>query len=280
MASPGRTAPKALVEVNPGARGVASAHDHVGEDMFRLDGRIALVTGGSLGIGRACCEALAAQGATVVVNYVKGEAAARGVAETIAAAGGKADVSGSDVADSAAVDAGIGEIVKRHGKLDILIANAGISIDGLLLRLKDEDLEKLWATNVRGSIACARAASRSMMRGRWGRIVFMSSVVGEMGNVGQTAYAATKAAVLGAARSIAREYASRSVTANIVAPGYIETDMTEGMTPEQKEQLVKIVPLGRTGAASDVAAACVYLASEEAGYVTGQVLRVNGGMHV
>src|SRR5450432_2497835 len=273
MASPGRTAPKALVEVNPGARGVASAHDHVGEDMFRLDGRIALVTGGSLGIGRACCEALAAQGATVVVNYVKGEAAARGVAETIAAAGGKADVSGFDVADSAAVDAGIGEIVKRHGKLDILIANAGISIDGLLLRLKDEDLEKLWATNV-------RAASRSMMRGRWGRIVFMSSVVGEMGNVGQTAYAATKAAVLGAARSIAREYASRSVTANIVAPGYIETDMTEGMTPEQKEQLVKIVPLGRTGAASDVAAACVYLASEEAGYVTGQVLRVNGGMHV
>jgi 3-oxoacyl-[acyl-carrier protein] reductase len=248
--------------------------------MFRLDGRIALVTGGSRGIGRACSEALAAQGATVVVNYVKGEAAARGVAETIVAAGGKADVSGFDVADSAAVDAGVEDIVKRHGKLDILVANAGIAIDGLLLRLKDEDLEKLWATNVRGSLACARAASRSMMRGRWGRIVFMSSVVGEMGNVGQTAYAATKAALLGAARSIAREYASRSVTANVVAPGYIDTDMTEGMTPQQKEQLVKIVPLGRTGSARDVAAACVYLASEEAGYVTGQVLRVNGGMHV
>jgi 3-oxoacyl-[acyl-carrier protein] reductase len=248
--------------------------------MFRLDGRIALVTGGSRGIGRACSEALAAQGATVVVNYMKGEAAARGVAETIVAAGGKADVSGFDVADSAAVDAAVEDIVKRHGKLDILIANAGIAIDGLLLRLKDEDLEKLWATNVRGSLACARAASRSMMRGRWGRIVFMSSVVGEMGNVGQTAYAATKAALLGAARSIAREYASRSVTANVVAPGYIDTDMTEGMTPQQKEQLVKIVPLGRTGSARDVAAACVYLASEEAGYVTGQVLRVNGGMHV
>ena len=248
--------------------------------MFRLDGRIALVTGGSRGIGRACSEALAAQGATVVVNYVKGEAAARGVAETIVAAGGKADVSGFDVADSAAVAAGVEDIVKRHGKLDILVANAGIAIDGLLLRLKDEDLEKLWATNVRGSLACARAASRSMMRGRWGRIVFMSSVVGEMGNVGQTAYAATKAALLGAARSIAREYASRSVTANVVAPGYIDTDMTEGMTPQQKEQLVKIVPLGRTGSARDVAAACVYLASEEAGYVTGQVLRVNGGMHV
>ena len=168
--------------------------------MFRLDGRIALVTGGSRGIGRACSEALAAQGATVVVNYVKGEAAARSVAEGIAGSGGKADVSGFDVADSKAVDAAVDGIVKRHGKIDILVANAGISIDGLLLRLKDDDLEKLWATNVRGAIACARAASRSMMRGRWGRIVFMSSVVGEMGNVGQTAYAATKAALLGAAR--------------------------------------------------------------------------------
>src|SRR5580693_4230876 len=248
--------------------------------MFRLDGRIALVTGGSRGIGRACCEALAAQGATVVVNYVKGEAAARSVAEGIVGSGGKADVSGFDVADSKAVDAAVDEIVKRHGKIDILVANAGISIDGLLLRLKDDDLEKLWATNVRGAIACARAASRSMMRGRWGRIIFMSSVVGEMGNAGQTAYAATKAAVIGASRSIAREYASRSITANVVAPGFIDTDMTASMTAEQKEQLAKVVPLGRTGSASDIAAACVYLASEEAGYVTGQVLRVNGGMHV
>ena len=248
--------------------------------MFRLDGRIALITGGSRGIGRACSEALAAQGATVVVNYVKGEAAARSVADGIAASGGKADVSGFDVADSKAVDAAVDEIVKRHGKIDILVANAGIAIDGLLLRLKDDDLEKLWATNVRGAIACARASSRSMMRARWGRIIFMSSVVGEMGNVGQTAYSATKAAVIGAARSIAREYASRSVTANVVSPGFVDTDMTGTMTPEQKEQLVKVVPLGRTGSASDIAAACVYLASEEAGYVTGQVLRVNGGMHV
>jgi 3-oxoacyl-[acyl-carrier protein] reductase len=248
--------------------------------MFRLDGRVALVTGGSRGIGRACSEALAAQGATVVVNYVKGEAAARSVVEAIAAAGGKGDVAGFDVADTKAVDTSIDEIIKRHGKIDILVANAGISIDGLLLRLKDDDLEKLWATNVRGAIACARAASRTMMRARWGRIVFMSSVVGEMGNAGQTAYAATKAAVIGAARSIAREYASRNVTANVVAPGYIDTDMTSTMTAAQKEQLVQVVPLGRTGAASDVAAACAYLASEEAGYVTGQVLRVNGGMHV
>jgi 3-oxoacyl-[acyl-carrier protein] reductase len=248
--------------------------------MFRLDGKIALVTGGSRGIGKACSETLAEQGATVVVNYVKGEAAARAVAESIVARSGKADVAGFDVADSKAIDGAIGDIVKKYGKLEILVANAGIAIDGLLLRMKDDDLDKLFATNVRGALACARAASRSMMRARWGRIVFMSSVVGEMGNVGQTAYAATKAALIGAAKSIAREYASRNVTANVVAPGYIDTDMTANMTPEMKEQLAKIIPLGRTGAARDVAAACAYLASDEAGYVTGQVLRVNGGMYV
>jgi len=248
--------------------------------MFRLDGKIALVTGGSRGIGRACCVALARQGATVVVNFVNGETSAREVAAEIVSQGGTADVAGFDVADSKAVDDAVDAIVKRHGRVDVLVANAGLSIDGLLLRMKDEDFDKLVATNVRGAIACARACSRSMMRARWGRIVFMSSVVGEMGNVGQTAYAATKAALLGAAKSIAREYASRSVTANVVAPGYIDTDMTSNMTPEMKEQLVKIVPLGRTGKPSDVAAACAYLASDEAGYVTGQVLRVNGGMYV
>jgi 3-oxoacyl-[acyl-carrier protein] reductase len=248
--------------------------------MFRLDGKIALVTGGSRGIGRACSEALAEQGATVVVNYVKGEAAAREVADGIVAKGGKAEVSGFDVADSKAVDAAVDGIVKRHGKVDVLVASAGIAIDGLLLRLKDEDLDRLFATNVRGSIACARACSRSMMRSRWGRILFLSSVVGEMGNVGQTAYAASKAALIGAAKSIAREYASRNLTVNVIAPGYVDTDMTSSMTPEMKEQLAKLIPLGRTGAARDIAGACVYLASDEAGYVTGQVLRVNGGMYV
>jgi 3-oxoacyl-[acyl-carrier protein] reductase len=248
--------------------------------MFRLDGKIALVTGGSRGIGRACCETLAEQGATVVVNYIKGEVAARQVAEAIVSAGGKADVAGFDVADSKAVDSAVDALAKRHGKIDILVANAGISIDGLLLRLKDDDLDRLFATNVRGAIACARACSRGMMRARWGRIVFMSSVVGEMGNVGQTAYAASKAALLGAAKSIAREYASRSLTVNVVAPGYIDTDMTSTMSAEMKEQLVKFVPLGRIGSARDVAAACAYLSSEEAGYVTGQILRVNGGMYV
>jgi 3-oxoacyl-[acyl-carrier protein] reductase len=248
--------------------------------MFGLDGRIALVTGGSRGIGRATAEALGAQGALVVVNYVKGEIAAREVADVIVAKGGKADIEGFDVSDSKAVDAGVDAIVKRHGKVDILVANAGIAIDGLLLRLKDEDLEKLWAANVRGAIACARATSKSMMRGRWGRMIFVSSVVGEMGNAGQTAYAATKAALLGVARSIAREYASRNITSNVVAPGYVDTDMTSYLTPEFRAQLLTTIPLGRTGVATDVAAACAYLASSEAGYVTGQVLRVNGGMHM
>jgi 3-oxoacyl-[acyl-carrier protein] reductase len=248
--------------------------------MFRMDGRIALVTGGSRGIGRATAEALALQGATVVVNYVKGEAAAREVAEGIVGKGGKADVQGFDVSDSKAVDAAVEAVLKRHGKVDILVANAGIAIDGLLLRLKDEDFDKLWASNVRGAVACARATSRSMMRGRWGRMIFVSSVVGDMGNAGQTAYAATKAALLGAARSIAREYASRNITANVVSPGYIDTDMTSYLTPELRTQLLTAIPLGRTGSAADIASACVYLASDEASYVTGQVLRVNGGMHM
>jgi 3-oxoacyl-[acyl-carrier protein] reductase len=248
--------------------------------MFRLDGKVALVTGGSRGIGRACAEAFAAQGATVLVNYVSGEGPARDVVDAITARGGKAELARFDVSDTKATEAAMDELIKRHGKLDILVANAGIAIDGLLLRVKDEDLEKLFAVNVRGAITCAKASVRTMMRAKTGRIIFLSSVVGEMGNVGQTAYAATKAAVIGAAKSIAREYASRNITVNVVAPGFIDTDMTATMAETAKEQFVKIVPLGRTGTAAEVAGACVYLASDEASYVTGQVLRVNGGMYV
>jgi 3-oxoacyl-[acyl-carrier protein] reductase len=248
--------------------------------MFKLDGKVALVTGGSRGIGRACCEALAEHGATVIVNYVKGEAAAREVADAISKNGGRAEIEGFDVGDPAACEAAIEGIVKRHGKLDILVANAGISIDALLLRLKDEDLDRLWQVNVKGAIACARASMKPMMRAKAGRIIFMSSVVAEMGNVGQTGYAATKAAIIGAAKSIGREYASRNITVNVIAPGFIETDMTSTMSDTMKEQLVKIVPLGRIGSAREIAAACLYLASDEAGYLTGQVLRVNGGMYV
>jgi 3-oxoacyl-[acyl-carrier protein] reductase len=248
--------------------------------MFRLDGKVALVTGGSRGIGRACCEALAEQGATVVVNYVKGEAAAREVADGIKAKGGAAEIVGFDVADTKATESSMDEVIKRHGRLDVLVSNAGISIDGLLLRLKDEDLTRLFDVNVRGSLTCARVATRAMMRAKSGRVIFLSSVVGEMGNVGQTAYAATKAALIGAAKSIAREFASRNITVNVVAPGFVDTEMTGGMNDQAKEAMLKVIPLGRTGHAREVAAACAYLASSEAAYVTGQVLRVNGGMYV
>jgi 3-oxoacyl-[acyl-carrier protein] reductase len=248
--------------------------------MFRLDGKIVLVTGGSRGIGRACAEAFGAQGATVIVNYVKGEAAAKEVADAIIAKGGKADISGFDVADTKATETALDELIKRHGKLDVLVANAGIAIDGLLLRLKDEDLTRLFDVNVKGALTCARVATKSMMRSKNGRVIFLSSIVGEMGNAGQTAYAATKAAIIGAAKSIAREFASRNITVNVVAPGFIDTDMTSTMTEPMKEQMLKSIPLGRTGKAGEIAAACVYLASDEAAYVTGQVLRVNGGMYV
>ena len=248
--------------------------------MFRIDGKIALVTGGSRGIGRACAEALAEQGATVIVNYVKGEAAAKEVADAIVAKGGKAEISGFDVADTAATEAAMDGLIKKHGKLDVLVANAGIAIDGLLLRIKDEDLEKLFDVNVRGAITCARVAMKSMMRSKNGRIIFMSSVIGEMGNVGQTAYAITKAALIGATKSIAREYASRNVTINAIAPGFIDTEMTSVMNDEMKSAILKMIPLGRIGSAREVAATCAFLASDESAYVTGQVLRVNGGMYV
>ncbi len=248
--------------------------------MFKLDGKVAIITGGSRGIGAACADAMAEQGAHVVVNYVRGEDKAREVAERIIAKGGKAEIAGFDVADSEATEKAIEGIAKKHGRLDIMVANAGIAIDGLLLRLKDEDLQKLFDTNVRGALACARAATRPMMKARTGRIIFVSSVIGEMGNVGQTAYAATKAALLGITKSIAREYASRNVTVNAIAPGFIETDMTHGMNDAMKDYVLKNIPLARVGTAKEVASAALYLASDEAAYVTGQVLRVNGGMYV
>ena len=248
--------------------------------MFKLDGKIALVTGGSRGIGRACCEALAEHGATVIVNYVKGEDAAREVADTITKNGGKAEICGFDVGDPKACEAAIEDIVKRHGRLDILVANAGISIDGLLLRMKDDDLDRLFQVNVKGSLACARGALRSMMRAKTGRIIFMSSVVGEMGNVGQTAYAASKAALIGAARSIGREYASRNITVNVVAPGFIDTDMTRAMPEEAKQGLVGQIALGRLGEPADIARAVAFLAGPSASYITGETLHVNGGMYM
>jgi 3-oxoacyl-[acyl-carrier protein] reductase len=248
--------------------------------MFDLNGKVAVVTGGSRGIGRAAAEALAAQGAQVVVGYVSAEGAAREVAEGIQKRGGKAEILKLDVSDCPQAEAAIADVAKRLGRLDILIASAGISIDALALRLKDEDLDRILSVNLKGSIACAKAALRPMMKQKGGRIVFLSSVVGEMGNVGQTAYAASKAGLLGAAKSLAREYASRGITVNAVTPGFIETDMTSSLPDEAKQAMLSAVPLGRVGTAADVAAAICFLASDEAAYVTGHALRVNGGMYM
>jgi 3-oxoacyl-[acyl-carrier protein] reductase len=248
--------------------------------MFDLTGKVALVTGGSRGIGRAASVALAKQGAQVVINYVSNEGAAREVAEQIQAAGGKAEIVQFDVGSSEAAEKAVAEVAKRLGRLDVLVCSAGIAIDGLLLRLKDEDFDRILSVNVKGSVACARAATKVMMRAKTGRVIFLSSIVGEMGNAGQTAYAASKAALLGVTKSMARELSSRFITVNAITPGFIDTDMTGVLTDEQKAAINQNIPLGRTGKPEEIAAAIVYLASDEAAYVTGQTLRVNGGMYM
>jgi 3-oxoacyl-[acyl-carrier protein] reductase len=248
--------------------------------MFDLTGKVALVTGGSRGIGRAAALALAQQGAQVVINYVSNEGAAREVAEQIQAAGGKAEIVQFDVGSSEAAEKAVAEVAKRLGRLDVLVCSAGIAIDGLLLRLKDEDFDRILAVNVKGAVACARAATKVMMRAKTGRVIFLSSVVGEMGNAGQTAYAASKAALLGITKSMARELSSRFITVNAITPGFIDTDMTGALTDEQKAAINQNIPLGRTGKPEEIAAAIVYLASDEAAYITGQTLRVNGGMYM
>jgi 3-oxoacyl-[acyl-carrier protein] reductase len=248
--------------------------------MFDLTGKVALVTGGSRGIGRAAALALGKQGAQVVINYVSNEAAAREVAEQIQAAGGKAEIVQFDVGSTEGAEKAVAEVAKRLGRLDVLVCSAGISIDGLLLRLKDEDFDKILSVNLKGAVACARAATKVMMRAKTGRVIFLSSVVGEMGNAGQTAYSASKAALLGVTKSMARELASRFITVNAITPGFIDTDMTGALTEDQKTSINQNIPLGRTGKPEEVAAAVVYLASDEAAYITGQALRINGGMYM
>ena len=248
--------------------------------MFDLAGKIAVVTGGSRGIGRATSIALAEAGAFVLVNYRSNEEAAKQTLSLIEEAGGQAELVCFDVADPESVDRGLKAAIERHGRIDILVNNAGISIDQLLLRVSPKDLDLTWATNVNGPIYCAKACIRPMMKRRWGRIINLSSVVAESGNPGQAVYSSSKAALLGLTRTLAREYASRGITVNAVAPGFIETDMTADLSDAGKQGIIDQTPLGRIGRPEEVAAAVVFLASEEASYITGQVVRVNGGMHV
>ncbi|MCB9658872.1 MAG: 3-oxoacyl-[acyl-carrier-protein] reductase [Polyangiales bacterium] len=248
--------------------------------MFELTDKVAIVTGGSRGIGRSVCVALAQAGAYVVVNYRSGDAAAEETLALMRAAGGDGEALGFDVADPDACENALKDVVARKGRLDILVNNAGVAIDQLLARVKPEDLAATWAINLNGTLYCSKAALRTMMRAKAGRIINLSSVVAESGNPGQAVYSASKAGIIGLTKTLAREYAKRNITVNAVAPGFIETDMTSSLPDAAREGILTQTPLGRIGKPEEVAAAVLFLASDEAAYITGQVLRVNGGMYV
>ncbi len=243
-----------------------------------LAGQVALVTGGGRGIGQAIATTLAAAGATVVINYRGNAEAASATVANIIARGGQASALQADVSDAAAVERLFAAVLEQHGQLDVLVNNAGITRDGLLLRMKDEDFDAVLDTNLRGLFLCTRAALRPMTRRRSGRIINIASVVGILGNAGQANYAAAKAGIIGFTRATAREIASRNITVNAVAPGYIETEMTASIRPEARAALLESIPLGRLGTPQDVAALVCFLASPQAGYITGQTLVVDGGL--
>ncbi|MEW5854017.1 MAG: 3-oxoacyl-[acyl-carrier-protein] reductase [Myxococcota bacterium] len=247
-----------------------------------LKDKVALVTGASRGIGRAIAVELARQGAKVVVNYQGNEAAAQETVKLCAAAGGPEPmIKRFDVSNSAEVTAAVKEIAEAcGGKIDILVNNAGIARDMLLLRFKDEDWDATIKTNLSGAFYCCRAVAKYMTKARWGRIINVSSIVGQTGNAGQVAYAATKAGILGITTTLARELASRNVTVNAVAPGFIETDMTAALPEHLKQAAQATIPLGELGKPEDVAPAVAFLCSDGARYITGQCLAVNGGLYM
>lgn len=245
-----------------------------------LQGQVALVTGGSRGIGRAIVSELAAAGAEVVVNYVTNQQAAEETVELVQRGGGAATAVPFDVADADAVRASVQAVVDRTGRLDILVNNAGSAVDALVLRLKEEEWERALRVNLTGVFHCSKAALRAMLRGRYGRIVNVTSVVAEMGNAGQAAYAAAKAGVTGFTRSLAREVAGRGITVNAVAPGFVETGMTAALSEAQRTFYTNVIPAGRIARPEEVAGAVTFLASPAAGYITGHVLHVNGGLYM
>jgi 3-oxoacyl-[acyl-carrier protein] reductase len=246
--------------------------------MFDLSGKVALVTGASRGIGRAIAERLAGQGA-VVVAAARGDNASAS-AKAIVEHGGRAEAIGVDVTDRAALEQVPGQIIEKHGRLDIVVSNAGITRDQLLMRMKHDDWDAVIATNLTATFTLAQAAIRPMLKQRAGRIIAISSVVGQVGNAGQANYAASKAGLIGFAKALAREVASRNITVNVIAPGMIDTDMTRAIAEKAHTDWAAQIPLGRLGTADDVAAAACFLASDEAAYITGHVLSVNGGMYM
>jgi 3-oxoacyl-[acyl-carrier protein] reductase len=244
-----------------------------------LQQQVALVTGASRGIGRAVACCLARAGAHVVVNFLRDAAAAEETVQLVRSSGGSAETAQFDVADTDAVRTNVSGVLDRRGRCDILVNNAGITVDTLLLRLKEADWDRVMAVNLRGTFNCTKAVARGMMRARYGRIVNMTSVIGEMGNAGQAAYAASKAGIIGFTKAMARELAGRNITVNAVAPGFIETEMVASLPETTRSGYLMLVPVGRLGTAEEVADAVTFLVRPESGYITGQVLGVNGGLY-
>jgi 3-oxoacyl-[acyl-carrier protein] reductase len=246
--------------------------------MFDLNGKVAIVTGASRGIGRGIAELLAARGAQVIAG-ARGDHVAATV-DAIRQAGGKAEPAAIDVTDAASIEAMVSGVLERHGRVDVLVNNAGITRDQLMLRLKRQDWDEVIATNLTSAYTCAQAVLKPMIKQRAGRIISISSVVGQMGNAGQANYAASKAGLIGFSMALAREVASRNITVNVVAPGMIDTDMTRAVAGKAQVDWEGLIPLKRLGTPQDIAAAVCFLASDEAAYITGQVLGVNGGMYM